>query len=114
MNPADPVVGSSDIIVDKLIEGATEPTSASGELVPVIAPVLEVPGQNNESGEDGITMRESAVSGSVAFGMITSLQLAKSRRRQRESEFGMTKAARLSRRLSGLLSDQPGENGADV
>jgi hypothetical protein len=111
-NPADPVVGSSDVIVDKLIEGVTEPTAASGELVPVIAPVLEVPGQDNESGEDGITMKESAVSGSVAFGMITSLQLAKSRRRQRESEFGMSKAARLSRRLSGLISESQDEDKA--
>jgi hypothetical protein len=105
----DPVVGSTDVIVDQLNEGSP---ADSGKSVPVIAPVLEVPGQGSESGEESITLKESAVSGSVAFGMITSLQLAKSRRRQRESEFGMSKAARLSRRLSGLMGESQDEDKA--
>jgi hypothetical protein len=111
-SPADPIVGSSDVIVDELIEGGEGSPVGSGKSVPVIAPVLEVPGQGSESGEESITLKESAVSGSVAFGMITSLQLAKSRRRQRESEFGMSKAARLSRRLSGLMGESQDEDKA--
>jgi hypothetical protein len=100
----NPVAGLPDVVPVELIKGA-DSRAASSEPVPVIVPVLEVPAPSNESVEDGITMTESAVSGSVAFGMITSMQLAKSRRRQRESEFGMSKAARLSRRLSGLMSE---------
>jgi hypothetical protein len=104
----NPVAGLPDVVPVELIKG-TDSQAASSEPVPVIVPLLEVPAQANESVEDGITMTESAVNGSVAFGMITSLQLAKSRRRQRESEFGMSKAARLSRRLSGLMSEAQDE-----
>jgi hypothetical protein len=104
----NPVAGLPDVVPVELIKG-TDSQAASSEPVPVIVPLLEVPAQANESVEDGITMTESAVSGSVAFGMITSLQLAKSRRRQQESEFGMSKAARLSRRLSGLMSEAQDE-----
>ena len=107
--PANPVAGLPDVVAGEFIKGAVDPQAASTEPVPVIVPVLEVPAQGSESVEDGITMTESAVSGSLAFGMITSLQLAKSRRRQRESEFGMSKAARLSRRLSGLMSEAQDE-----